>query len=212
MLHGLREYRGEPHRVEHVAVIDGVDFYDDSKGTNVGATVAAISGLGADRAPAKLVLILGGDGKGQDFSPLRDGVMRHARAVALIGRDGPQIRRGPGRQRRADAVARHAGSRHRMVPGPGLAQAHSGDSVLLSRPAPAWTCSATMVTARRSSWKPSNRWRATGGCRHERGGLEELRRSPQGAGRPWRRQEQRRRAGARLGLHLGRPAHADPGL
>ncbi|RQO62468.1 UDP-N-acetylmuramoyl-L-alanine--D-glutamate ligase [Paucibacter sp. KBW04] len=91
MLHGLREYRGEPHRVEHVATIDGIDFYDDSKGTNVGATVAAITGLGADRDPAKLVLILGGDGKGQDFSPLAAGVARHARAVALIGRDGPQI-------------------------------------------------------------------------------------------------------------------------
>ncbi|WP_444718851.1 UDP-N-acetylmuramoyl-L-alanine--D-glutamate ligase [Paucibacter hankyongi] len=91
MLHGLREYRGEPHRVEHVMSIDGVDYVDDSKGTNVGATVAAISGLGADRAPAKLVLILGGDGKGQDFSPLADGVARHARAVALIGRDGAQI-------------------------------------------------------------------------------------------------------------------------
>ena len=92
MLHALREYRGEPHRVEHVQTIEGIDFYDDSKGTNVGATVAAILGLGQDRAPAKLVLILGGDGKGQDFSPLKQGVMRHARAVALIGRDGPQLR------------------------------------------------------------------------------------------------------------------------
>jgi len=91
MLHALREYRGEPHRVEHVQTIKGIDFYDDSKGTNVGATVAAILGLGADRAPAKLVLILGGDGKGQDFSPLKEGVMRHARAVALIGRDAPAV-------------------------------------------------------------------------------------------------------------------------
>jgi UDP-N-acetylmuramoylalanine--D-glutamate ligase len=91
MLHALREYRGEPHRVEHVQTIDGIDFYDDSKGTNVGATVAAILGLGADRAPSKLVMILGGDGKGQDFSPLREPVMRFVRAVALIGRDGPAI-------------------------------------------------------------------------------------------------------------------------
>jgi len=91
MLHALREYRGEPHRVEHVQTIDGIDFYDDSKGTNVGATVAAILGLGADRAPARLVMILGGDGKGQDFSPLREPVMRFVRAVALIGRDGPGI-------------------------------------------------------------------------------------------------------------------------
>ncbi len=91
MLHGLREYRGEPHRVEYVATVRGVDFYDDSKGTNVGATVAAIKGLGADRAPAKLVMILGGDGKGQDFSPLREGLAQHARAVALIGRDAPAL-------------------------------------------------------------------------------------------------------------------------
>ena len=91
MLHGLREYRGEPHRVESVGSLGGVEFFDDSKGTNVGATVAAITGLGADRVPAKLVLILGGDGKGQDFSPLADGVARHARAVALIGRDALQI-------------------------------------------------------------------------------------------------------------------------
>ncbi len=91
MLHGLREYRGEPHRVEYVATVRGVDFYDDSKGTNVGATVAAILGLGADRAPAKLVMILGGDGKGQDFSPLCEGLARHARAVALIGRDAPAL-------------------------------------------------------------------------------------------------------------------------
>ncbi|WP_077037134.1 UDP-N-acetylmuramoyl-L-alanine--D-glutamate ligase [Pelomonas sp. KK5] len=128
MLHGLREYRGEPHRVEHVALIDGVDFYDDSKGTNVGATVAAINGLGADRAPSKLVLILGGDGKGQDFSPLREGVMRHARAIALIGRDGPQIEAAL-----ADVhlpIASH-GTLEAAVQWC-VAQAHSGDSVLLS--------------------------------------------------------------------------------
>ena len=87
MLHGLRAYRGEPHRVQWVADVDGVEAFDDSKGTNVGATVAALQGLGADRAPARLVLILGGDGKGQDFSPLAAPVSRHARAVALIGRD-----------------------------------------------------------------------------------------------------------------------------
>ncbi|MFG6456659.1 UDP-N-acetylmuramoyl-L-alanine--D-glutamate ligase [Roseateles sp. BYS96W] len=128
MLHGLREYRGEPHRVEPVGMIDGVEFFDDSKGTNVGATVAAISGLGADRAPAKLVLILGGDGKGQDFAPLADGVQRHARAVALIGRDAPQIEAalantGVPLQRLDTLEAATAWC---------LAQAKSGDSVLLS--------------------------------------------------------------------------------
>jgi UDP-N-acetylmuramoylalanine--D-glutamate ligase len=86
MLHRLREYRGEPHRVEWLLTLAGVDFVDDSKGTNVGATVAALAGLGADRETGKLALILGGDGKGQDFAPLRDPLWRHARAVALIGR------------------------------------------------------------------------------------------------------------------------------
>ncbi|WP_233218123.1 UDP-N-acetylmuramoyl-L-alanine--D-glutamate ligase [Roseateles chitinivorans] len=128
MLHGLREYRGEPHRVEFVTAIKGVDFYDDSKGTNVGATVAAVMGLGADRAPAKLVMILGGDGKGQDFSPLATPIALHARAVALIGRDAPQI----------EAALRDSGvvmHRHESLEAAthwALAQAQSGDSVLLS--------------------------------------------------------------------------------
>jgi UDP-N-acetylmuramoylalanine--D-glutamate ligase len=91
MLHGLREYRGEPHRVEFLAAVGGVEAYDDSKGTNVGATVAAIDGLGADKAPARLAVILGGDGKGQDFAPLAAPLARHGRAVALIGRDAPAL-------------------------------------------------------------------------------------------------------------------------
>jgi UDP-N-acetylmuramoylalanine--D-glutamate ligase len=91
MLHGLREYRGEPHRVEYLLTVGGVDAYDDSKGTNVGATVAALTGLGPDKAPNKLVVILGGDGKGQDFSPLTAAVADHVRAVALIGRDARAI-------------------------------------------------------------------------------------------------------------------------
>ena len=89
VLYGLREYRGEPHRVEPVGIFNEVEFFDDSKGTNVGATVAALAGLGADR---KVVVILGGEGKDQDFMPLADPVMRYARAVVLIGRDAPQIR------------------------------------------------------------------------------------------------------------------------
>ncbi|MFP8778591.1 UDP-N-acetylmuramoyl-L-alanine--D-glutamate ligase [Hydrogenophaga sp. RWCD_12] len=89
MLHGLREYRGEPHRVEPVGIIDDVEYFDDSKGTNVGATLAAIRGLGADR---HLVVILGGDGKGQDFASLAQPLAQHARAVVLIGRDAPKIR------------------------------------------------------------------------------------------------------------------------
>jgi UDP-N-acetylmuramoylalanine--D-glutamate ligase len=89
ILFGLREYQGEPHRVEPVAVVNDVEYFDDSKGTNVGATVAALRGLGEDR---RVVVILGGDGKGQDFSPLLDPVSRFSRAVVLIGRDAPQIR------------------------------------------------------------------------------------------------------------------------
>ncbi|MEN9903931.1 MAG: hypothetical protein RLZZ555_496 [Pseudomonadota bacterium] len=89
MLHGLREYRGEPHRVEPVAIVDEVEYIDDSKGTNVGATLAAIEGLGPER---QLVVILGGDGKGQDFGPLAGPVSRYVRAVALIGRDAAAIR------------------------------------------------------------------------------------------------------------------------
>ena len=91
MLHGLREFTGEPHRVQFIATINAVDAFDDSKGTNVGATVAALLGLGADKAPAKLMVILGGDGKGQDFTPLADGVRRHVRAVATLGRDAERI-------------------------------------------------------------------------------------------------------------------------
>jgi UDP-N-acetylmuramoylalanine--D-glutamate ligase len=91
MLHGLREYAGEPHRVEWVGNVGDVEAFDDSKGTNVGATVAALEGLGADKAPAKLVVILGGDGKGQDFAPLALPVQRYARAVATIGRDAAAI-------------------------------------------------------------------------------------------------------------------------
>ncbi len=86
LLEALRGFKGLAHRVQFVATIGGVTFYDDSKGTNVGATVAALSGLSQ-----KAVLIAGGDGKGQDFSPLAEPVLSHARGVVLIGRDGPKI-------------------------------------------------------------------------------------------------------------------------
>jgi UDP-N-acetylmuramoylalanine--D-glutamate ligase len=124
MLHGLREYRGEPHRVESVAVVNDVEYFDDSKGTNVGATVAALTGLGLER---KLVLILGGEGKGQDFSPLADPVQRHVRAVVLIGRDAPLIREAlPRNVPMLDAAS--------MEEAVTLAaqQAQAGDAVLMS--------------------------------------------------------------------------------
>ncbi|HSM97531.1 MAG TPA: UDP-N-acetylmuramoyl-L-alanine--D-glutamate ligase [Gallionella sp.] len=86
LLDALRSFKGLPHRVERVAEIRGVIYYDDSKGTNVGATVAALQGLGR-----KAVLIAGGEGKGQDFTPLNPVVAQYARAVVLIGRDAPMI-------------------------------------------------------------------------------------------------------------------------
>jgi UDP-N-acetylmuramoylalanine--D-glutamate ligase len=89
MLHGLREYRGEPHRVEPVLILEDIEFFDDSKGTNVGATVAALAGLGAER---RVVVILGGQGKGQDFSPLAAPLARFGRGAVLIGQDAPLIR------------------------------------------------------------------------------------------------------------------------
>ena len=128
MLHGLREYRGEPHRVELVGTVDGVEAYDDSKGTNVGATVAALDGLGADKHPAKLVVILGGDGKGQDFTPLAAPIARQARAVALIGRDAGAI----------EAALADTGVPMQRLDSLEAAvtwcfeQAHEGDAVLLS--------------------------------------------------------------------------------
>ncbi len=86
MIDAVKAFKGLPHRVEWVAKIADVDFYDDSKGTNVGATCAAIAGM-----LQKVVLIAGGDGKGQDFSPLSTPVAQNARAVVLIGRDAPLI-------------------------------------------------------------------------------------------------------------------------
>ena len=128
MLHGLREYRGEPHRVEPIGMVGNVEFFDDSKGTNVGATVAALTGLGADRVPAKLVVILGGDGKGQDFTPLAEPLRRHARAAATIGKDAAAL----------EAVLQQAGvsfQRHATLEEATRwchAQARAGDAVLLS--------------------------------------------------------------------------------
>ena len=125
MLYGLREYRGEPHRVEPVAIIHEVEFFDDSKGTNVGATVAALQGLGADR---RVVIILGGEGKGQDFTPLAEPVKRFARGVILIGRDAPVIREA---LQGTDVPMHDATDMHDAVER-AAAMARSGDAVLMS--------------------------------------------------------------------------------
>lgn len=88
-LRALSVYTGEAHRVQYALTVNGVDYIDDSKGTNVGATVAALQGLGA--TGKKMVVILGGDGKGQDFSPIAQSMAIHARGAVLIGRDAPMI-------------------------------------------------------------------------------------------------------------------------
>ena len=124
-LFGLREYRGEPHRVEPIGILNGVEFFDDSKGTNVGATVAALQGLGADR---KVVLILGGEGKGQDFAPLAAPVARYARAVVLIGRDAPVIRQAI----ESAGVALVDAESMEAAVAQANQRAHAGDAVLMS--------------------------------------------------------------------------------
>ena len=131
MLFGLREYRGERHRVEPIGMVDDIEYFDDSKGTNVGATAAALIGLGADR---RVVLILGGDGKGQDFSPLAAPVLRYARAVVLIGRDAPLIE------------AALVDTQVPMLPAASMEEAvriasqkaHAGDAVLMSPACASW--------------------------------------------------------------------------
>ncbi len=123
VLPALKTFRGLPHRVEKVAEIDDVLYVDDSKGTNVGATLAAVAGMGRPVA-----IILGGDGKGQNFSPLKPALAKHGRAVALIGRDAPIIEQalagcGIPMQRCADMA-----EAVRWLAG----QARPGDCVLLS--------------------------------------------------------------------------------
>jgi UDP-N-acetylmuramoylalanine--D-glutamate ligase len=128
VLHALRSYRGEPHRVEPIATIRGIEYVDDSKGTNVGATVAALDGLGAEGR--RLVVILGGDGKGQDFAPLIGPVARHARAVVLVGRDAPAIR--SVLEQGAPHVPLHAADTLPAAVEMASAAACEGDAVLLS--------------------------------------------------------------------------------
>ncbi|ANN73488.1 UDP-N-acetylmuramoyl-L-alanine--D-glutamate ligase [Bordetella bronchialis] len=123
MLRAAREYAGEPNRVEFVRRIGDVDFINDSKGTNVGATVAALEGLGQP-----VVLIAGGLGKGQDFSPLVAPVARHARALVLIGQDGPEI----GKALASTGVQCAQATDMRDAVRQAMALAQPGDAVLLS--------------------------------------------------------------------------------
>ncbi|MEN9538704.1 MAG: hypothetical protein RLZZ126_939 [Pseudomonadota bacterium] len=125
LLHALSSYKGEPHRVELVKVVGEVEYFDDSKGTNVGATAAALQGLGADK---RLVVIMGGDGKGQDFEPLSAPVSAYARAVILIGRDASKIEQAI---RSTPAVIERCTTLEQAVSSAAMA-ARPGDVVLLS--------------------------------------------------------------------------------
>lgn len=136
LLHGLREYRGEPHRVELVASVDGVEYYDDSKGTNVGATVAALNGLGrgpdGGASANRLVLIAGGDGKGQDFTPIAEPLARYGRALILIGRDADAIRHAVNSELLAAAIDIIDCDTLEQAVRRAAELAHAGDAVLLS--------------------------------------------------------------------------------
>jgi UDP-N-acetylmuramoylalanine--D-glutamate ligase len=125
MLDTLKQFRGLRHRCEFVANIQGVDFYNDSKGTNIGATLAAIKGLA--RNPAKLILIAGGEGKGQDFTELTPSLATSNVELVLIGQDAPLIAKAVGNQ----APVTFADSLKDALQ-KALAQAKSGDAVLLS--------------------------------------------------------------------------------
>ena len=126
-LPALRDFAGLPHRTQWVAERAGVAWYDDSKGTNVGATLAAIDGLAPTRPSDRLVLILGGQGKGQDFAPLRGGLAAHGRAAVLIGQDAAAIARTLG-----DAVPVHHAVDMNAAVAAAADLAEPGDGVLLS--------------------------------------------------------------------------------
>ena len=127
LLHGLRDYHGEPHRVQSIAVVNDVEYVDDSKGTNVGATVAALNGLGSNQSGKRIWLIAGGDGKGQDFSPLREPALRFVKGIFLIGKDGEKIAQVIG-----DVIPCVISGNLPAAVSAATAQAVSGDLVLLS--------------------------------------------------------------------------------
>jgi len=127
LLHGLRDYHGEPHRVQSIAIVKDVEYIDDSKGTNVGATVAALNGLANSETGKKIWLIAGGDGKGQDFSPLREPALRFVKGAFLIGADAERIAEALNEQ----VPCTISGTLHAAVQA-AAAQAQSGDMVLLS--------------------------------------------------------------------------------
>ena len=128
----LRTYKGEPHRVELVCTVKGRDFIDDSKGTNVGAVAAAVAGLAAQGR--RILILLGGDGKGQDFAPLADVLKGRAASAALIGKDADEIGR----------AAEAAGVPYQKIPTLEAAvdwlwsESREGDIILLSPACASW--------------------------------------------------------------------------
>jgi len=127
LLHGLRDYEGEPHRVQSIGIVADVEYVDDSKGTNVGATVAALNGLANNESRKRIWLIAGGDGKGQDFSPLREPALRFIKGAFLIGKDANLIADALGHEVSCTISETLANAVHQAAH-----QAQSGDIVLLS--------------------------------------------------------------------------------
>ena len=131
-LRALSTYAGEAHRVQYVMSVKGVDYIDDSKGTNVGATVAALQGLGAEGK--KMVVILGGDGKGQDFAPIAQAMSEYARAALTIGKDGEAIAQALAQS--GIVVKKQETLEEAVITASQLA--HEGDIVLLSPACASW--------------------------------------------------------------------------
>jgi UDP-N-acetylmuramoylalanine--D-glutamate ligase len=125
MLDTLKRFKGLKHRCEFVADKNGIEFYNDSKGTNIGATLAAIQGLARD--PQQLIVILGGEGKGQDFTELAPALKAINSHVILIGRDAPIIE-----QALAQATKITRANNMSDAVSKAFQIAHNGDAVLLS--------------------------------------------------------------------------------
>jgi UDP-N-acetylmuramoylalanine--D-glutamate ligase len=123
MLEALESFPGLPHRSQWIADVAGVRYVDDSKGTNVGATIAAVAGM-----PGPLVVIAGGEGKGQDFAPLAQAFRGKVRHVVLIGKDAPKV----AAALEGVCTLETAGSMQEAVDAATRVARRAGDTVLLS--------------------------------------------------------------------------------
>ena len=193
MLAELRSFTGLAHRSQWVADVSGVTYIDDSKGTNVGATLAAVAGM-----PGPLLMILGGEGKAQDFAPLAQAFRGKVRHAVLIGRDAAELERA---LRGVCTVERAVSLEGRCGPPPPWRA--PGTRCCCRRPARASTCSATTPIAARCSPQPCGSWR------HERRrphGLCALQRQER-SGAPRQRHHR-----ARARHRAARPGDGDLGL